>query len=101
MNNSFNGNGKHADQLEPRASNPYLDALTGEQPPEIVDFEMNTYPYAKVVPSIMRVSRVSDETEEEERYRQHPSPWLRALSILVIAGMLLAIVLGVAAHFYG
>jgi hypothetical protein len=101
MKNTPNMNGNHAEHGPIHTANPYVDALSGEKPPEIVDYEMKTYPYANVVPSISRVYSLGEEGEAPEGYQPRLSLWLRAVSILILAGMLLAVVLGVASHFYG
>jgi hypothetical protein len=102
MDSSPDLNGKHADSRGMRSSNPYVDALTGDQPPEIADFEISTYPYANVVPPISRLPQATPTAgPDDEPFRTRPPFWLRAMSILVLTAMLLAIVLGVASHFYG
>jgi hypothetical protein len=101
MNNHFESNGKNGDQGTPRSDNPYLDALSGECPPEIAEFEMSTYPYANVVPPISRGYGAGQRDEEGESYPARASLLLRAISMVILVGMLLAVVLGVAAHFYG
>ena len=93
MNNHFESNGKDGDQGTPRSDNPYLDALSGECPPEIAEFEMSTYPYANVVPPISRGYGLGQRDEEGESYRARQSLLLRAIEIVILVGMLLAVLL--------
>ncbi|GAC1404894.1 MAG: hypothetical protein NVSMB52_18760 [Chloroflexota bacterium] len=69
--------------------NPYADAHTGEQPPEIVEFELNTDPYANVVPRISTITHsASDNDDEIERHR---NPFVVAVSVLLIILLVLPV----------
>jgi hypothetical protein len=76
------------DSEEHESVNPYADALSGSQPREIAEFELNVDPYANMVPRVsQRISAiVSPEDEEVSRgYR----PWVIAVSLLLVGLLVL------------
>ena len=97
MNNLESPNGHHSDSESETASrpiNPYLDAVERRYPPEIVNFEMNTDPYANMLPRVSRV--VATESEEEELVgRKQQSILMTAVSAILIAVLIVGTLLGV------
>ena len=69
--------------------NPYLDALSGRRPPEIAALELNLDPYANMVPRVSQRSAgaSSGDLDADGGGRRHP--WLVAISVLLIALMVL------------
>jgi hypothetical protein len=55
MNTVDSPNGHTHEPEPPQQVNPYLDAIAERQPREIVDFEMDTDPYANMLPGISNI----------------------------------------------
>jgi hypothetical protein len=88
-------------EAEGRASNPYLDALRGSKPPEIVEFEMNTDPYANMLPGIssIRAARTLGRSAADRRSRGRSLSTIFALfALAIIAVALVAAVVAVVPH---
>jgi hypothetical protein len=68
--------------------NPYADALSGSQPREIAEFELNLDPYANMVPRVsQRVSAAA--SAEDEGLRTSHRPLLIAVSVILVAVLVL------------
>lgn len=91
-------NGHHPDRRERvRSVNPYADAYVGDRPPEIVEYEMNSDPYANMLPRLTSVTStgVGDDERDERRKR---NPFVVAISILLIAVLVLPVMVEVFAR---
>lgn len=55
---SSNGHRPHHEQDEPvrAGANVYADLVRGDQPPEILEFETSTDPYANMLPGISNIN---------------------------------------------
>jgi hypothetical protein len=94
----LNGNGRHRHEDERRLDNPYLDAMQGAKPQEIVDFELDTNPYANMLPGIsnVRAARTIGQGVEEGR---RGNPVIMAVSILLLIVLVAPAILAVVQHF--
>jgi hypothetical protein len=88
-----NGHGPH--QRDDESVNPYADAAAGTKPREIVEFEMNTDPYANMLPGISSIRAASTIGRGMRAYRSRGSLVVRILSVVMLLGFLLAIVISV------
>ena len=74
---------------ERHSSNPYVDLIEGTKPQEIVEFELNMNPYARVLPNNSHVFAASRSGHHGEAPRRI-SPIVLVISlillILVVAG---------------
>lgn len=94
--NGHNGhNGGHPGVPSGRIENPYFEALTGTKPKEIVDFEMNTEPYANMPPNMSRVHMTQSLARGLRPGRR---PVIAAVSLLIILAFVLPVVLNVLAQ---
>ncbi|MBV9279462.1 MAG: hypothetical protein JOZ41_05230 [Chloroflexi bacterium] len=94
----LNGNGRHpAGRDEPRSVNPYVDAVTGEQPSEIVDFEMSSDPYRNMVPTISAI-HAARSLQPAVKVGGHRSPLAVALGLIVVAAIVLPFVLALISY---
>lgn len=82
-----NGQHPHADDDEP--VNVYADAIRGTRPREIVDFEMDTDPYANVVPIMSRRRPSVDAEHDWDDGDMKRNPWMVGISILLIVLLVL------------
>jgi hypothetical protein len=104
MDEKVSSNGFHPETgRERRISNPYYDALAGDLPPEIAAFQINSYPYANVVPTMSRVRVPSATTAPMiEAGPAEPVPRrsivLTVVSALILGVILLTLMFGVASH---
>ena len=86
---SPNGHVARSDE-EREIINAYADAVSATRPPEIVEFELNTDPYANMVPQSPRgVSRADPFWDDAPARR---NPWIVAISLLLIVVLLLPVV---------
>src|SRR5438270_4677584 len=93
-NGAYHGNGSQHGEGSRRLANPYLDAPSGETPREIVDFELDTYPYANMLPGIsnVRAARTIGQGVDEGRKGNRGIMLVSAFLLVVfIAPLLLAI----------
>lgn len=93
-----NGNGRHHRQGERSLDNPYIDAISGTKPQEIVDFEMDTNPYANMLPGIsnVRAARTIGQGVDEGR---KGSRVIMAVSLFLLIVLVAPLVLGLLQHF--
>lgn len=95
-------NGHHADVDQPRRSvNPYVDALSGVDPPEIARFELHTDPYANMLPRLgsMTPGEGSEPVNPEEPERDR-HPWLVVVSVALILILILPAMIVVFAKIF-
>jgi hypothetical protein len=88
MDQPTSSNGHHPIRPESGPTNVCADAVLGSQPREIANFELNTDPYANMVPSSGRpsIGRVDDPEDDGRRKR---SPLFVAISILMVLLLIL------------
>lgn len=73
---------------ESEISNPYVDSQRDDIPVEIARFALHTDPYANAVPRLNAVMGVDDADSD---YHSRPSPWVVAVSLLLIGVLILPI----------
>jgi hypothetical protein len=73
---------------EHESVNPYADALSGNQPREIAEFELNVDPYANMVPRVSQRASVIASPEDAEARTGH-RPLLIAVSLLLVIVLIL------------
>lgn len=76
-----------------RSINPYLDAVEGGQPREIVDFEMDTDPYANMLPGISNIRAARTIARGVEQGKRGGHPAIVAVSVLLLIILVLPAVL--------
>ncbi|GAC1443064.1 MAG: hypothetical protein NVSMB52_00980 [Chloroflexota bacterium] len=92
-------NGHQPQNLErARSLNPYADAQTGDQPKEIVEFELNTDPYANVIPRVTSIT--SSGVDYAERIERHRNPFVVAVSVVLIILLVLPVTFEVLAKLF-
>jgi hypothetical protein len=89
-----NGNGRYHEDCE-RLNNPYLDALSGTKPREIVEFELDTNPYANMLPGIsnIRAARTIGQGVDEGKRGNRVVMAVSVLLLIVLAAPILLTVL--------
>lgn len=98
MDEKIRSNGHRAEHEEiPVSVNPYRDAVSGTRPREIVEFELNTDPYANMLPRVASVSRSPSEEDTEDSGRKR-NPILVVVSILLVAILILPVMVEVFAR---
>jgi hypothetical protein len=97
MDNGISSNG-HAPEEggAVHRTNPYAEALIGSKPPELVEFELHTDPYANMLPRVSSV--VTSEPEEIRPEPQRRNPVIVAVSVLLIAVLVLPVMFEVFAR---
>lgn len=96
MDVELNGNGRHHDDGE-YLDNPYLDAMAGTKPREIVDFELDTNPYANMLPGIsnVRAARAIGQGVDEGRKGNRV---VMAVSLFLLLVLVAPVILTVLQH---
>lgn len=90
MTSETGSNGHHpASEAEREPVNAYMDAVTGSRPRELVQFELNTDPYANMIPRVSTMT--SGEESPEDSGSRRRSPVVVAISLLLIAVLVLPI----------
>ncbi len=98
MNGQHSPNGHHPpEEALPRAVNPYADALTGTKPREIVEFEMNSDPYANMLPGIANINAAKTISRGVEVGRRG-NRLVMAISLLLLLVFILPFILAVITH---
>jgi hypothetical protein len=69
--------------------NPYVEAVRGEQPRDLTTFELNTDPYANIIPSPGRMAVEASGIERDEKRRRNPL--LVAVSLILIVVLVLPV----------
>lgn len=92
-----NGNGRHHEDGDGDLDNPYLDALSGTKPREIVDYELDTNPYANMLPGIsnVRAARVIGQGVDEGRKGNRV---VMAVSVFLLIVLVAPLILTVLQH---
>lgn len=73
--------------------NAYVDAISGEQPREIVEFEMASDPYANMLPGVSNIKAARTITDGVWAGRRG-SRWLGVVSLIVLSLFVLAVLVG-------
>jgi hypothetical protein len=88
MDSPVSSNGNRPTPSERKTVNPYADAALGTEPREIAEFQLNTDPYANVVPSAGR--RVAVDLEDGDwGGRTRPGPFVIGLSVFLVLLLIL------------
>ena len=93
---SSNGHCPNGHSPDPRRANPYAEALIGSKPPELVEFELHTDPYANMVPRVSSV--VTSEPADLEPESRRRNPVLVGVSVILIAVLTLPVMVEVFAR---
>lgn len=81
-------------------SNPYLDAVRGTLPDELVEYEMATYPYGNMLPGISNIRAAQTVAGGLEAGRK--GRWrLRAVSVVMLLALLAPGVISVVDRLLG
>lgn len=96
MDKSPSPNGHHADERESTTSaNPYVDAVTGARPSELVEFELHTDPYANMLPRVSSITRPGEFPLSAEDdllpARRRRNPLFMVVSVLLILVLVLPV----------
>ena len=94
MDTPDSSNGHSHNTHPPQRVNPYLDAATRRQPQEIVDFEMNTDPYANMLPGISNIHAARTIGRGLE-VGKRGNRFIMAISLFLVAVLLLPALLAV------
>ena len=94
MDSNTSPNGHSHDTEPPRQVNPYLDAVTESQPREIVDFEINTDPYANMLPGISNIQAARTIGRGLE-VGKRGNRFIMAISLILVTVLLLPALLAV------
>jgi hypothetical protein len=78
-------NGRHAeDASSPESMNPYAEAVAGDRPPELIRYDLNTDPYANVIPNPNRFSQEDNLDGDVPQRRRNPLMVAVSLTLIVI-----------------
>jgi len=77
--------------------NPYLDMALGEQPPEIVQYEVRSDPYSNMLPGIANINAARAIGEGVGAGRRG-NKLLLVVSLVLLAVLLLPAILAVIVH---
>lgn len=94
MDSITSSNGHSPETETPRQVNPYLDAVTERQPREIVDFEMDTDPYANMLPGISNIQAAKTIGRGLESGKRG-NRFIMVVSVFLLAVLLLPALLAV------
>jgi|SRR5437588_5448882 len=93
---SSNGHGPDDPAADKTRANPYAEALLGSKPPELVEFELHTDPYANMVPRVSNL--VTSESDEFEPVSRRRNPVVVVVSLVLIAVLALPVMVEVFAR---
>ena len=97
--NGHSPNGHHPQRERQAASiNPYVDAISGERPREIAEFELHTDPYANMLPRVASIPVTDPDDAPDSRRPRHPI--MVAISILLILVLVLPVMAEVFARLF-
>lgn len=98
MNGKQHSNGHTPHEEDERSSvNPYLDLMSGSQPPEITEYELTSDPYSNMLPGISSIRAAKTVSHGVELGRRG-NPVILAISCVLLVVILLPIILGVITH---
>lgn len=98
-------NGHHPpDDEAAGAHNPYVDAVAGHRPSELVEFELHTDPYANMLPRVASMSQPGTIPLHPEDDilppRRRRNPLVVAVSLLLVAVLVLPVMAEVFARLF-
>jgi hypothetical protein len=97
--NGHSPNGGYPQQSREVASiNPYVDAVSGDRPREIVEFELHTDPYANMLPRVSSIAVSASADGPDSERKRHPV--VVAVSILLIIVLVLPVMAEVFARLF-
>jgi hypothetical protein len=94
---SSNGHSPNGHAPDKKPANPYAEAMIGARPPEIVEFELHTDPYANMVPRVSSMVTGGTEEDESTEPRRH-NPVVIGISVILIAVLTLPVMVEVFAR---
>jgi hypothetical protein len=96
MSRDYSPNGHHHEEEgDRRAVNAYADAVAGDRPWEIVEFEMNTDPYANMLPGITNINAARTIGSGLQAGRSGGHPVVLAISLLLLLVLIAPVILAV------